>query len=66
MYKSYLEPFLGSGAVFFHIRPTNAILGDSNEELINAYATIKEDWSNLHKLLESHHCLHCKEFYYEL
>ncbi len=66
MYKSYLEPFVGGGAVFFHMRPTNAILGDSNEELINTYVTIKEDWSNLHKLLESHHCLHCKEFYYEM
>jgi len=66
MYKSYLEPFVGSGAVFFHMRPTNAILGDSNEELINTYATIKEDWCNLHKLLESHHRLHCKEFYYEI
>lgn len=65
-YKLYLEPFVGGGAVFFHMRPSNAIIGDSNKELINTYVAIKDDWHDLHKLLELYHTLHCKEFYYDI
>ncbi len=65
-YKSYLEPFMGSGAVYFYMRPKTAILGDANEDLINTYTAIKEDWRSVYKLLKSYHRLHCEEFYYEI
>jgi DNA adenine methylase len=38
----YFEPFLGGGAVFFHLRPPTAVLGDRNAELISAYRAIRE------------------------
>lgn len=38
----YYEPFLGGAAVFFHLRPEQAILGDINADLVNVYRVIRE------------------------
>lgn len=40
---TYIEPFLGGGAVFFSLKPKKAIINDLNEDLINAYKIIKSD-----------------------
>jgi DNA adenine methylase len=43
--KRYVEPFVGSGAVFFHVAQSYAVdefyISDSNPELIAAYRTIQ-------------------------
>jgi DNA adenine methylase len=41
-FQHYYEPFVGSGAVFFHLRPAQATLSDSNPYLIGAYQHIQE------------------------
>jgi DNA adenine methylase len=38
----FIEPFLGSGAVFFALGPTSAILSDLNDDLINAFRAVEQ------------------------
>jgi len=42
-YGAYFEPMVGSGALFFALRPKNAVLADVNSELINFYTVIKNN-----------------------
>jgi DNA adenine methylase len=37
----WIEPFLGSGVVALNLRPTNAILSDTNQHVINLYRAIQ-------------------------
>ncbi|MCD4672540.1 MAG: Dam family site-specific DNA-(adenine-N6)-methyltransferase [Anaerolineaceae bacterium] len=38
----WIEPFMGSGVVAFNVRPSEALLADSNPHLINFYQAITE------------------------
>lgn len=55
--KRYVEPFVGSGAVFFHVAQNYQVeeffLFDANEELVLAYKTIQHDVDALIQRLES-------------
>jgi DNA adenine methylase len=62
-FNRYIEPFLGSGSVFFHIQPKRALLGDSNQDLISAYNGIKSDWRSIVSLLQSHQDRHSDDYY---
>lgn len=42
-YKNYHEPFIGGGAILFHLKPANAFISDANKDLIEAYIAIKEN-----------------------
>ena len=46
---AYYEPFIGGGAVLFHLQPKKAVINDYNEDLINLYRCIKD---NLDELIE--------------
>ena len=39
-YGRYIEPFFGGGALFFALQPENAIIADSNPELVNMYRQV--------------------------
>jgi len=75
--KSYFEPFLGSGAVFFDVaqkyKIDSALLCDINEELILTYQVIQKDVDKLLEYLQRYKKSYLKldtekqkEFYYEL
>lgn len=42
-YDQYIEPFIGGGALFFHLQPKHAVVADSNSELISMYRTVAAD-----------------------
>lgn len=53
-YTKYYEPFVGGGAVLFHLQPKKAVINDYNEELINVYNVIKNNLNALIRDLKSH------------
>jgi len=63
-FGTYFEPFVGGGALFFHLVPRRAVLGDSNERLIRAYRGVKSDVDGVIALLRNYP--HTKKFYLEL
>jgi len=60
----YIEPFVGGGAVFFHLLPARAVLIDNNPELINFYRVVKENLEPLLNDLHKHR--NTAEYYYRL
>lgn len=66
--RTYYEPFLGGGAVFFHMvgRFEQAVLADINPELVNVYRCVKERVEDLIFLLKLHQQEHCQDYYYTL
>lgn len=72
-FERYVEPFIGGGAVFFHLWNTrrlpnavHAFLFDTNEELITTYRVVKSDVERLIDLLQKHQRKHCKDYYYQV
>lgn len=63
-YQRYYEPFVGGGAVFFHLQPQQAVLTDINRELINVYRCVRDEVEELIARLEDHRHDHCAEHYY--
>jgi DNA adenine methylase len=70
-FRRYFEPFVGGGAVFFHLWSTERLPGaahllDNNEELVNTYIAVRDSLDELIYALAVHKGRHCKEYYYEV
>lgn len=60
----YYEPFIGGGAVLFHLQPDNAVINDSNKELINVYIVVKNYLEELIIDLKKHK--NSSEYFYQI
>lgn len=63
-YGKYIEPFFGGGALFFALKPKNAIISDSNPELINMYRQIANNVEEVIDKLKQYH--NTKEEFYDV
>jgi DNA adenine methylase len=66
----YVEPFLGSGAVFFHVQavlaPRRVVLSDGNAELIEAFEAVRDHVETVIELLAVHKKSHSEAYYYKV
>ena len=49
VFRRYFEPFVGSGCLFFALKPKRAVLGDINEELVSALQALRQHPRLLHR-----------------
>ncbi|MDR6458967.1 DNA adenine methylase [Chryseobacterium vietnamense] len=63
-FGNYHEPFVGGGSVYFHFNPQNAIISDSNEELINTYINVRDNIDDVIIFLKEFK--NTEEFYYSI
>jgi DNA adenine methylase len=53
-FNTYHEPFVGGGAVFFHLLPERAVLSDANERLVRTYRGIRDSAEDIITMLRSY------------
>ena len=63
---TYVEPFLGGGAVLFAHQPKKAIVNDYNFELMNVYQVVKNNPEQLIQLLQIHCANNSEDYFYEI
>lgn len=68
--RRYFEPFVGSGAVFFHLQARGlferAHLSEVNAELITCYLAVRDGVDDLITLLREHQARHSRDYYYAI
>lgn len=56
----YIEPFLGGGAVFFHLEPQHAIINDINSPLMSFYNGVRNNFPTLRQELDTIEALYSR------
>lgn len=62
--STYYEPFVGGGAVLFHVQHKKVVINDFNSELINVYEVIKNNVDELIESLSKH--LNEEDYFYQV
>jgi DNA adenine methylase len=62
--RTYFEPFVGGGALFFALRPKRAVLADVNKRLIRTYRGVKSDVEEVIRQLKGFK--YTPEFFYRV
>lgn len=54
-YSQYIEPFVGGGALFFHLAPERSVIADVHPELVALYQSIKDGHAgDIHAFMDAH------------
>jgi DNA adenine methylase len=64
--RVYREPFLGGGAMFFHLQPQRAFLSDALIDLVACYQVVQTNVDALVTRLESLRATHSTEQFYRI
>lgn len=48
----YFEPFIGGGALFFHLEPREAVINDINTQLMQFYSGVRDNYFSLRRELD--------------
>lgn len=62
--RHYYEPFIGSAALFFYLRPPRATLSDVNASLIELYQQVQQNVEGVIHALQPHYNDH--DYYYQV
>lgn len=71
-YNTYIEPFLGSGAMLLYLEPKKWIIADLNKDLVNCWKQVKKNPEKITEIFETyskefipldnkHKVLYCKK-----
>jgi len=63
-FSTYYEPFMGGGAVCFYLQANQAVINDSNVELVNLYNVVKNKPDELIEELQQHQ--NTAEYFYHI
>ncbi|NMG75954.1 DNA adenine methylase [Aromatoleum diolicum] len=63
-FERYVEPFMGSACLFFHLNPRAGLLGDINAELVECFLQVRSYPQAIHEELSSYS--YGPEFFYQL
>jgi DNA adenine methylase len=64
--RTYIEPFLGGGSMFFTLCPQRAILSDMNHHLIHCYKSLRDYPRRVYSFLKIFIERDSEEFFYQI
>lgn len=64
--RTYREPFLGAGSLFFALNPKSAFLSDANGHLMMTYQYVRDDPDLVSDYLREHARNDCQSYYYKI
>ncbi len=65
-FRRYFEPFVGGGAVFFHLAPKHSVIADLNPDLMNVYRCVAWHVEGVIRRLRTHRDNHDQDYYYSI
>lgn len=63
-YRTYHEPFMGAGSMYFLLRPNSAVLNDRCKPLMEMYETVRVNYDKVYDNLQKMNVLDKDEYYH--